>query len=74
MYDTKSILSALKLHTHSKTPASFPGLVEFFLLLQRLVDFQTFGNTIYLLYALFPALLLVRFLKAPALELITQAA
>ncbi len=55
------------LHTHSKTPASFLGLVEFFLLLllslRCLVDFQTLGNTVSLLLDFFPALFLVRFLK-----------
>ena len=58
------------LHTHSKTPASFPGLVEFFLLLLlslwRLVDFQNLGNTVSLLLALFSTLFLVWFLKIPA--------
>lgn len=57
------------LHTHSKTPASFPGLVEFFLLLLlslwRLVDFQNLGNTVSLLLALFSTLFLVWFLKIP---------
>ena len=65
------------LHTHSKTPASFPGLVEFFLLLllslRCLVDFRNLGYTVSLLLALFPALFLVRFLKIPAPELIVQA-
>ena len=63
-------LVCLKLHTHSKTPASFPGLVEFFLLLllplRCLVDFRNLGNTVSLLLALFPALFLVRSLKIPA--------
>ena len=71
------MLSALKLHTHSKTPASFPGLVEFFLLLLLplwcLVDFRNLGYTVSLLLALFTALFLVRFLKIPAPELIVQA-
>lgn len=64
-------------HPHSKTPASFPGLVEFFLLLilslRCLVDFQNLGNTVSLLLDLFTALFLVRFLKIPATELIVQA-
>lgn len=67
-----------ELHTHSKTPASFPGLVEFFLQLllplRCLVDFQTLGYTVSLLLTLLPALFLVRFLKAPAPELIAKAA
>ena len=66
------------LHTHSKTPASFPGLVEFFLLLLLplwyLIDIWNLGNTVSLLLALLPALFLVRFLKAPAPELIAKAA
>ena len=74
---TKTILSALKLHTHSKTPVSFPGLVEFFFLLllplRCLVYFRNLGNTVSLLLALFTALFLVRFLKIPASELIVQA-
>lgn len=61
-----------------KTPASFPGLVEFFLLLllplRCLVDFRNLGNTVSLLLALFTALFLVRFLKIPAPELIAKAA
>lgn len=65
------------LHTHSKTPAFFPGLVEFFFLLllplRCLVDFRNLGNTVSLLLALFPTLFLVRFLKIPAPELIVQA-
>jgi cell division protein FtsB len=73
----RTILSAIKLHTHSKTPASFPGLVEFFLLLLLplwcLVDFRNLGYTVSLLLALFTALFLVRFLKIPAPELIVQA-
>ena len=73
--DTKSMLSDIRSHTHSKTPASFPGLVEFFLQLLLplwcLVDFRNLGNTVSLLLALFPALFLVRFLKVP--ELIVQA-
>lgn len=64
-------------HPHSKTPTSFPGLVEFFLQLllpQRcLVYVRNLGNTVSLLLALFTALFLVRFLKIPALELIVQA-
>ena len=71
------MLSALKLHTHSKTPASFPGLVEFFLLLllslRFMVYFWNLGNAVSLLLALFTALFLVLFLKAPAPELIVQA-
>ena len=71
------MLSDIRSHTHSKPPASFPGLVEFFLLLllslRCLVDFRNLGNTVSLLLALFPALFLVRFLKLPALELIVQA-
>ena len=58
------------LHPHSKTPSSFPGLVEFFLQLllplRCLVDFRNLGNTVSLLLTLFPALFLVRFLKIPA--------
>lgn len=73
----RTILSAIKLHTHSTPPASFPGLVEFFLLLLLplwcLVDFRNLGNTVSLLLALFTALFLVRFLKIPASELIVQA-
>lgn len=73
----RTILSAIKLHTHSTPPASFPGLVEFFLLLllplRCLVDFRNLGNTVSLLLALFPTLFLVRFLKIPAPELIVQA-
>ena len=75
--DTKSMLSDIRSHTHSKTPASFPGLVEFFLQLllplRCLVYFRNLGNTVPLLLALFSALFLVRFLKIPALELIVQA-
>ena len=71
------MLSALKSYTHSKTPTSFPGLVEFFLLLllplRCLVDFRNLGNTVSLLLDLFPALFLALFLKAPASELIVQA-
>ena len=71
------MLSDIRSHTHSKTPASFPGLVEFFLLLllplRCLVDFRNLGYTVSLLLALFTALFLVRFLKIPALELIVQA-
>ena len=59
-----------KLHTHSKTPASFPGLVEFFfqllLPLRCLVDFRNLGNTVSLVLDFFPALFLVWFLKIPA--------
>ena len=73
----RTILSAIKLHTHSKTPASFPGLVEFFFLLLLplwcLVDFRNLGYTVSMLLALFTALFLVRFLKIPAPELIVQA-
>lgn len=75
----RTILSAIKLHTHSTPPppASFPGLVEFFLLLllplRCLVDFRNLGYTVSLLLALFTALFLVRFLKIPAPELIVQA-
>ena len=73
----RTILSAIKLHTHSKTPASFPGLVEFFFLLLLplwyLIDIWNLGNTVSLLLALFTALFLVRFLKIPAPELIVQA-
>ena len=58
-------------------PASFPGLVEFFLLLllplRCLVDFRNLGYTVSLLLDLFTALFLVRFLKIPASELIVQA-
>ena len=72
------MLSALKSHPHSKTPAFFPGLVEFFLQLLLplwcLVDIRNLGNTVSLLLDLFTALFLVRFLKAPAPELIVQAA
>lgn len=68
--DTKSMLSDIRSHTHSKTPASFPGLVEFFLQLllplRCLVYFRNLGNTVPLLLALFSALFLVLFLKAPA--------
>ncbi len=57
------MLSALKSHTHSKTPASFPGLVEFFLLLllplRCLVDFRNLGYTVSLLLALFSAILFI---------------
>ncbi len=64
-------------HPHSKTPTSFPGLVEFFLLLflslRCLVYVRNLGNTVSLLLALFTALFLVRFLKIPAPELIVQA-
>ncbi len=74
---TKPMLSDIRSHTHSKTPASFPGLVEFFLQLllplRCLVDFRNLGYTVSLLLALFSALFLVRFLKIPALELIVQA-
>jgi hypothetical protein len=74
--DTKSILSAIKLHTHSKTPASFPGLVEFFfqllLPLRCPVDFRNLGNTVSLLLALFSTLFLVWFQKITAPELIVQ--
>ena len=56
------MLSALKLHTHSKIPGSFPGLVEFFLLLllslRFLVYFWNLGNTVSLLLDLFPTLFL----------------
>ena len=73
----RTILSAIKIHTHSKTPASFPGLVEFFFLLLLplwyLIDIWNLGNTVSLLLALFTALFLVRFLKIPAPELIVQA-
>ena len=73
----RTILSAIKLHTHSTPPASFPGLVEFFLLLllplRCLVDFRNLGYTVSLLLTLFTALFLVRFLKIPAPELIVQA-
>ena len=66
------------LHTHSKTTASFPGLVEFFFLLllplRYLVDIWNQGNTVSLLLAHYPALFLVRFLKIPAPELIAKAA
>ena len=66
-----------KLHTHSKTTASFPGLVEFFFLLllplRCLVDVRNLRNTVSLLLALFSALFLVRFLKIPVPELIVQA-
>lgn len=72
------MLSDINSHPHSKTPASSPGLVEFFLLLllplRCLVDFRNLGYTVSLLLALFPALFLVRFLKAPAPELIAKAA
>lgn len=65
------------LHTHSKTTASFPGLVEFFFLLllplRYLVDIWNQGNTVSLLLDFFPALFLALFLKAPASELIVQA-
>ena len=61
---------ACKLHTHSKTPTSFPGLVEFFLQLllpQRcLVYVRNLENTVSLLLDFFPALFLVWFLKIPA--------
>lgn len=71
------MLSDIRSHTHSKPPVSFPGLVEFFLLLllslRCLVDFLNLGNTVSLLLALFTVLYLVRFLKLPALELIVQA-
>ena len=57
------MLSALKSHTHSKTPASFPGLVEFFLLLllslRCLVYVRNLGNTVSLLLALFSAILFI---------------
>ena len=73
----RTILSAIKLHTHSKTPASFPGLVDFFFLLllslRCLVDFRNLGNTVSLLLDLFPTLFLALFLKIPAPELIVQA-
>ena len=82
LYNTKSmmylestfaqfVLISLRnhLHTHSKPPASFPGLVEFFLLLllplRCLVDVRNLGNTVSLLLALLTALFLVRFLKLP---------
>lgn len=67
---TYQAVSYLKLHTHSKTPAFLPGLVEFFLLLLLplwcLVDIQNLGNTVFLLLDFFPALFLVWFLKIPA--------
>ena len=66
---TKTILSDIRSHTHSNPPASFPGLVEFFLLLLLplwcLVDFRNLENTVSLLLALLTALFLVRFLKLP---------
>lgn len=67
----------VKSHPYSKIPASFPGLVEFFLQLllplRCQVDFRNLGNTVSLLLALFTALFLVRFLKPPVPELIVQA-
>lgn len=78
LIDTKNHTLSYKItYPFHPPPASFPGLVEFFLLLllplRCLVDFRNLGNTVSLLLALFTALFLVRFLKIPAPELIVQA-
>ena len=78
LIDTKNHTLSYKItYPFHHPPASFPGLVEFFLLLllplRCLVDFRNLGYTVSLLLALFTALFLVRFLKIPAPELIVQA-